>query len=111
METLTSASALAVASSHRAAAAGAALHKGAANTPARAKAMAEEFEAVFLGAMFNEMFAGIQGEGPLGGAGGGGVWRSFLADEYARSFAKAGGIGLGAQVYSTLLAVQEGGPR
>ena len=36
-----------------------------------------------------------------------GVWRSFLTDQYAKSFAKAGGIGIANQVYHTLLAQQE----
>jgi Rod binding domain-containing protein len=35
------------------------------------------------------------------------VWRSFLTDEYAKSFVKSGGIGLADQVYNTLLAQQE----
>lgn len=74
---------------------------------ARAKKTAEDFEAVFLNNMFQQMFTGIQGEGPFGGSGATGVWRSFLTDEYAKSFAKAGGIGIANQVYSTLLAQQE----
>ncbi|MCC7345859.1 MAG: rod-binding protein [Variibacter sp.] len=74
---------------------------------AKAKAASEEFEAVFLSTMFNEMFAGLKGDGPLGGSGAGGVWRSFLTDEYAKSFAKSGGIGIGAEVYKTLLSLQE----
>ncbi len=49
----------------------------------------------------------MKGDGPLGGAGSTGIWRSFLSDEYAKSFAKAGGIGIGAQVYQSLLAQQE----
>jgi peptidoglycan hydrolase FlgJ len=73
----------------------------------KAKAAAEDFEAVFLSSMFNEMFASVKGDGPLGGAGSTGIWRSFLSDEYAKSFAKAGGIGIGAQVYQSLLAQQE----
>jgi peptidoglycan hydrolase FlgJ len=52
-------------------------------TPAQQKARtaAQEFEAVFLNRMFDEMFTGTEGEGPVGGAGAGGVWRSFLTDE------------------------------
>lgn len=74
---------------------------------AKAKAASEEFEAVFLNSMFNEMFAGLKGDGPFGGDGSSGVWRSFLAEQYAKSFAKAGGVGIGAEVYRTLLAQQE----
>ena len=43
-----------------------------------------DFEAVFLNSMFSQMFTGIDGEGPFGGNGPGGVWRSFLTDEYAK---------------------------
>jgi Rod binding domain-containing protein len=78
-------------------------------TPAQQKARtaAQEFEAVFLNRMFDEMFTGIDGEGPFGGAGGAGIWRSFLTDEYAKSFARAGGIGLADDVYRSLIALQE----
>jgi Rod binding domain-containing protein len=73
----------------------------------KARAAAQEFEAVFLNSMFSEMFTGVDGEGPFGGGAGGGVWRSFLTDEYAKSFARAGGIGIADDVYRTLLAQQE----
>lgn len=79
----------------------------AANTQAKARAAAEEFEAVFLNTMFSQMFTETDGEGPFGGGGGVGVWRSFLTDEYAKSFAKAGGIGLADDVYRNLLEIQE----
>jgi Rod binding domain-containing protein len=72
----------------------------------KARGAAQDFEAVFLNQMFQHMFTGIEGEGPFGGGGAGGVWRSFLSDEYAKSFAKAGGIGLSDDVYRTLLARQ-----
>jgi Rod binding domain-containing protein len=80
----------------------------AANDPkSRARAQATDFEAMFLNSMFSHMFTAIDGEGPFGGAGGPGVWRSFLTDEYSKSFAKAGGVGIADQVYRTLLAQQE----
>jgi len=82
-------------------------HFTAEQTKARAKKSSEDFEAVFLNNMFQQMFTGIDGEGPFGGGGGTGVWRSFLTDEYAKNFVKAGGIGIADQVYKTLLAQQE----
>ena len=60
--------------------------------------------------MFQQMFTGLEGEGPMGGNGATGMWRSFLTDEYAKGFAKAGGIGIADQVYSALLAQQEARP-
>ena len=74
---------------------------------AKAHTAAVNFEAQFLNSMFGQMFAGIQGDGPFGGGPAVGVWRSFLSDQYAKSFAKAGGIGIANQVYHTLLAQQE----
>jgi peptidoglycan hydrolase FlgJ len=74
----------------------------------KARASAVDFEATFLNAMFSQMFTGIDGDGPFGGGGAGGVWRSFLSDEYAKTFAKAGGIGLADHVYRALIAQQEG---
>ena len=52
---------------------------------AKARATAQDFEAVFLNSMFQHMFAGLDGEGPFGGSGAAGVWRSFLSEEYAKS--------------------------
>ena len=74
---------------------------------AKARQTAEDFEAVFLNTMFQSMFTGIDGEGPFGGSGATGVWRSFLTDEYAKSVAKKGGIGIADQVYRSLMARQE----
>jgi Rod binding domain-containing protein len=73
----------------------------------KAKAASQDFEAVFLNSMFQQMFTDINGDGPFGGSGATGVWRSFLTDEYSKSFAKAGGIGIATQVYRSLMAHQE----
>ena len=85
----------------------AAKRKPGAGKEAKARAAAQDFEAVFLNSMFQQMFTGIDGDGPFGGGGATGVWRSFLTDEYAKSFAKAGGIGIADQVYRALIAQQE----
>ena len=74
---------------------------------AKARAAAQDFEAVFLNSMFQHMFAGIDGEGPFGGQGATGMWRSVLTDQYAKSIANAGGIGIADQVYRSLIAHQE----
>ena len=73
---------------------------------AKAKATAEDFESMFLNSMFQQMFSGV-GEGPFSGGPGAHVWRSFMVDEYAKSFVKKGGIGLAAHVERELLAQQE----
>jgi peptidoglycan hydrolase FlgJ len=76
---------------------------------AKAHAAAQDFEAVFLNSMFEQMYTGIDGDGPFGGKGAAGVWRSFMTQEFAKSFAKAGGIGIAGEVYQTLLNQQEVG--
>lgn len=83
------------------------LSKPAAAQKDKARAVAEDFESVFLSTMFSQMFTDTDGEGPLGGGGSAGVWRSFLTDEYAKSFAKSGGIGLADHVHRALIAQQE----
>jgi flagellar protein FlgJ len=72
----------------------------------KAKTAGEDFVAVFLNSMFQQMFSGV-GEGPFSGGPGAQIWRSFLTDEYAKSFVKAGGVGIAAQVQRELLAHQE----
>ena len=86
----------------------AATTRAAANmTNAKARAAAEDFEAMYLNSMFSEMMTKVEGEGPFGGSQATGVWRSFLTSEYAKAFAKAGGVGLAKHVYGALLSQQE----
>ncbi len=75
-------------------------------TKSKAKAAAQNFEAMFLNSMFQQMSTGIDGDGPFGGSGALKVWRSLLTEQYAKAFAKAGGIGIAAHVYDTLLKQQ-----
>ena len=73
---------------------------------AKAKHAAENFESMFLSSMFQQMYAGINGDGPFGGKGPLKIWRSFMTDQIAKSVAKTGGIGLQPQVYAALLRHQ-----
>jgi Rod binding domain-containing protein len=43
----------------------------------------------------------------MGAGAGAGTWRSLLTDEYAKTIAKAGGIGLADHVQRQLIALQE----
>lgn len=83
-----------------------ALQKVSPEKQAAAKAKSQDFEAVFLNSMFSQMTAGVKGEGPFGDTPGTGVWRSMMTDQYARAFAKNGGIGIGNEVYRTLIIQQ-----
>jgi peptidoglycan hydrolase FlgJ len=77
--------------------------KSAGNT-GKLRELAEDFESVFLNSMFQQMFAHV-GEGS--GGPGASIWRSFLTEEYSKSFVKAGGIGIADHVMRALLARQE----
>jgi peptidoglycan hydrolase FlgJ len=83
-----------------------ALSKVSPKAQAKAKATATDFEAMFLNSMFSQMTSGLKGEGPFGDTPGTGVWRSMLTEEYSKSFAKAGGIGISNDIYRTLILQQ-----
>ena len=72
----------------------------------KTRTAAQDFEAVFLNTLFQQMFSGV-GQGPFSGGPAAGVWRSMLTDQYARTFAKAGGIGIADHVQRALMARQE----
>jgi len=84
----------------------AALQRVSPKAQAKAKSVATNFEAMFLNSMFSEMTAGLKGEGPFGETQGTGVWRSMLTEQYAQSFARAGGVGIASEVYRTLILQQ-----
>ena len=77
-------------------------------TPAaKARAAGQEFEAVLLSQVFSAMFSSLGEDGPLGGGGAQGIYRSLLAEEYGRTVAAAGGIGLADTVARELISIQE----
>ena len=83
-----------------------ALTKVSPKAQAKAKAKAQDFEAVFLNSMFSQMTNGLKGEGPFGNTPGTGVWRSMLTEQYSKSFAKAGGVGISKDVFRELILQQ-----
>ena len=83
-----------------------ALAKVSPETQKTLRGKAQDFEAMFLNSMFSQMTTGIKGDGPFGDTPGTGVWRSMLTDEYSKSFAKAGGVGISNEVYRTLILQQ-----
>jgi peptidoglycan hydrolase FlgJ len=83
-----------------------ALTKVSPQAQAKAQATATDFEAMFLNSMFAQMTSGLKGEGPFGNTPGTGVWRSMLTEQYSKSFAKAGGVGISSEVYRTLIIQQ-----
>jgi len=85
-----------------------ALKKVSPEAQAKLKSKSQDFEAVFLNSMFSQMTANLKGEGPYGDTPGTGVWRSMLTDQYSRAFAQSGGIGIGNEVYRSLIIQQAG---
>ena len=83
-----------------------ALTKVPAQAQAKAKATATDFEAMFLNSMFSQMTSGLKGDGPYGDTVGTGAWRSMLTDQYAKNFAKAGGVGIAHDVFRSLIVQQ-----
>jgi len=83
-----------------------ALTKVSPQAQAKAQATATDFEAMFLNSMFSQMTSGLKGEGPFGNTPGTGVWRSMLTEQYSKSFAKSGGVGISSEVYRTLIIQQ-----
>ena len=83
-----------------------ALTKVSPQAQAKAKTTATDFEAMFLNSMFAQMTSGLKGEGPYGDTPGTGIWRSMLTEQYSKSFAKAGGVGISNEVYRTLILQQ-----
>ena len=84
----------------------AALDKLSPQVKAKAQTQAQNFEGMFLNSMFSEMTNGLKGEGPFGDTPGTGVWRSMLTEQYSKSFAKAGGIGVSKDVFRELILQQ-----
>lgn len=58
---------------------------------ARAQAQAREFEAVFLTTMLNQMFSGLETDGPFHGGHAEEQFRSLMVEELGNSIAQAGG--------------------
>ena len=85
-----------------------ALQKVSPQVQAKAKTQATDFEAMFLTQMFSQMTSGLKGDGPYGDTEGTGVWRSMLTEQYSKSFAKAGGVGISNEVYRSLILHQAG---
>jgi flagellar protein FlgJ len=83
-----------------------ALTKVSPQAQAKAKSTAQDFEGMFLNSMFSQMTSGLQGEGPFGSTTGTGVWRSMLTEQYSKSFAKAGGVGISKDVFRELILQQ-----
>lgn len=73
----------------------------------KSRKAAEDFEAVFLTQMVEQMFENAGTGGFFGGGQGEKVFRSMLAQEYGKSMAANGGIGIADDVQKEMLRMQE----
>ena len=75
---------------------------------AQADKVAREFEAMFLSSMLQPVFAGLKtSKGPFGGGHGEEAFQSMMVDEYGKTIAKSGGVGIAAMVRDQILKMQE----
>lgn len=69
---------------------------------------AEEFEAMFLTNMLEQMFSNVELEKPFGGGNSEGIYRSMLIGKYAENMASSGGIGIASQLKDSMHKMQLG---
>lgn len=74
---------------------------------AQARKTAQDFEAFFLSQVLQPMFAGLDTAPPFGGGAAEKVWQSLLVDQYGKSMAESGGIGIADSVQREILRAQE----
>ena len=72
-----------------------------------AREAAESFEAFFISQMLSDMFAGVETDPLFGGGPGETVFRSLMIDEYGKSVAKTGGVGIAESVLQEIVRLQE----
>ena len=75
--------------------------------PGEAQKAAQSFEAFFISQMLSDMFAGVETDPLFGGGAGETVFRSLMIDEYGKSLASAGGVGIAESVLAEIVRLQE----
>ncbi|MFT5180565.1 MAG: flagellar protein FlgJ [Alphaproteobacteria bacterium] len=75
--------------------------------PGAAQKAAESFEAFFISQMLSDMFAGVETDPLFGGGPGETVFRSLMIDEYGKSLAGTGGVGIAESVLGEIVRLQE----
>jgi Rod binding domain-containing protein len=77
----------------------------------QAREAANEFEAMFVKQMVEQMWSGIETDGPFGGGNAEKIFRSMLNDEYSGEIVNGGGIGISDNIYGEILKMQETGQK
>ncbi len=81
--------------------------RAAINGSANIAAAAEDFEAMFATQLLKPMFDTVPVNGLFGGGNGEEIMRSFLLQEYGKTIAKTGCLGIAPQVKNEMLRAQE----
>lgn len=68
---------------------------------------AEDFEAIFITQMIKPMFETLPTDTMFGGGQAETIYRGLMVEEFGKSVAKNGGIGIADNVYRELLKLQE----
>jgi peptidoglycan hydrolase FlgJ len=76
-------------------------------SPQKAREAAVEFEGFFIASALESMFSGIETDGLFGGGHGEQVFRSMLLQEYGKSIAERGGLGIADTVQREIIRLQE----
>ena len=74
----------------------------------RAYKAAQEFEAVFLSQMVQQMNIGLKSDGVFGGGFAEQTYRSLMYQEVGRQMAQTGGVGIADAVYQEIIKLQGG---
>jgi Rod binding domain-containing protein len=74
---------------------------------AKVQEVAQEFEAVFLAQMLNQMFEGIAADPMFGGGPGEQMYRSMMLNEYGKIMSDAGGVGIAEALRREIITLQE----
>ena len=72
-----------------------------------AKVAAKNFEAFFVTSMLESMYAGVKPDAMFGGGPGEEMYRSLLNQEYGKSIAARGSMGIAQNILSEMISLQE----
>ena len=73
----------------------------------KAKETAQDFEAMFLSIMLDFMWKGPNTDSLFGGGKGEEMFHSVLTQEYGKTMARSGGIGIADTIYHEIIKLQE----
>lgn len=68
---------------------------------------AKDYEAGFVGAMLESMFAGVKTNKMFGGGSGEDMYRSLMTQEYGKAIAERGTLGIADSIKSAMIRMQE----